>query len=647
MPAYDRLRHGARLDAADDQWQTNSQNPYDTPLSYGGWTQTRALGARIASLLHAREAGIAEEGARSQRRRSDASHGDRSSSRGQQRSIRKTKVLIHSSPFLRCVQSSLAVSAGMAQYYGNLVRLEARPKSSESGKPFPGPPRAQTLDSKAFEDKYRAKNQGHVLHSEREVAEDIAQEYERPILRIDACLGEWLSPDYYDFTTAPPPSNMMVALAKAELLRSAEPLQGAKIVEPDGSVTEYLGGDPQSKVIRYQRPRSTTLEMGDMARAMPGIGAGTLPPTPSVNDEETASRPSSSSSQKSRYLGYIPPTPTYALLHSAPIPRGYVAHARDACVDIDFQWDSMRGPQDWGDGGSFGEEWSAMHRRFRGGVSNMIDWYKAKGADFDSQDDEKLAGDEDLHADEDSDVVLVVMTHGAGCNALIGALTNQPVLMDVGMASLTMAVKKVSSTSTTLPFERPRSGSLSFQRRTSSVVDTGLSEEYEVKLSASTEHLRAGPDPLVIPQLAHPGAMPVILEHGRRSPTSTGGNTSKDHEFGGSKNSSLGSMRRTSVKSGLSRPFSNSPLITSPNSTGLWGSKLATVDKMNVNREDHLEEKAMSATNGSSPSEEGAPLRHHSIREPVSATAGSPAPSLWGPTSGEDSKRRYTVGMRR
>lgn len=537
----------------------------------------------------------------------------------------------------------------MAQYHGNLIRLESRPKSPESAKAFSAHSRAQTLDSKAFEDRYIAKTSGQSFPFEREAAEEALQEYEKPTLRIDACLGEWLSPDYYDFTTSPPPSNMMVALAKAELLRSAEPLQGAKIVEPDGSVTEFPGGDSTGRSIHHRRPRSSTMGMADLARAMPGLepSIANLSSTAAFESGHSRSSSSSSSSQKPRYVGYIPPTPTYALLHSAPIPRGYVAHARDACIDVDFQWDSMREPQNWGDGGTFGEEWSAMHRRFRGGVSNIVGWYKDKGPDFDPQDD-RLVEDDDSRGDDNSDVVLVVMTHGAGCNALIGALTNQPVLMDIGMGSLTMAVKKVSSSNAMSPPERPRSNSMSFRRRRSSFVDVGLSEEYDVKLMASTEHLRAGPDPLVIPQLARPGTMPVIPEYSRHGSTATSGtSTPQELEAGRSKNSSLGSMRRTSVRSGSSRPFGSSPLITSPTSSGLWGSKTPTVDRIDENSETEAGERKVETTSGALESAEDAPTRHHSVATPVSATVGSAAAGLWSATPREDSKRRYTVGMRR
>ena len=61
------------------------------------------------------------------------------------------------------------------------------------------------------------------------------------------------------------------------------------------------------------------------------------------------------------------------------------------------------------------------------------------------------------------------------------------------MASLTMAVRKHGAGSEHAP-------STQSPRRRSS-IDTGVSDDYEVPLVASTEHLRAGSNPLTVPQL--------------------------------------------------------------------------------------------------------------------------------------------------
>ena len=135
-----------------------------------------------------------------------------------------------------------------------------------------------------------------------------------------------------------------------------------------------------------------------------------------------------------------------------------------------------------------------MHRRFRKGLQHMIAWYRKNSVLDDPEDD------------VEEDTVLILVTHGAGCNALIGAVTNQPVLLDVGMASLTMAVVKddaITNTTTS-----PPSGSLdgptspSHSRRSS--LDAALSNDYDMYLTASTEHLRAGSNPLSVPQLQSP-----------------------------------------------------------------------------------------------------------------------------------------------
>ena len=39
-------------------------------------------------------------------------------------------------------------------------------------------------------------------------------------LRVDAFLGEWMNPQYYEHITPPPPSALMVATAKGELMQN-------------------------------------------------------------------------------------------------------------------------------------------------------------------------------------------------------------------------------------------------------------------------------------------------------------------------------------------------------------------------------------------------------------------------------------------
>lgn len=115
-----------------------------------------------------------------------------------------------------------------------------------------------------------------------------------------------------------------------------------------------------------------------------------------------------------------------------------------------------------------------MHSRFRDSLRNMVDWYR----DHDHPPQSACNGGSDRHEkdgedEEATDTVLIVVTHGAGCNALIGALTGEPALIDVGTASLTMAVPK--------PVE------------SSPPVD--LPQEYNLKLVANADHLRPGSNP--------------------------------------------------------------------------------------------------------------------------------------------------------
>lgn len=126
-----------------------------------------------------------------------------------------------------------------------------------------------------------------------------------------------------------------------------------------------------------------------------------------------------------------------------------------------------------------------MHKRFRSGVQKLVNWYTTaehptemvtkfafqpvrRGSDgTDSEDD-----------DVETEAVVIMVSHGAGCNALIGAITHQPVLMDVGMASLTMAVRKpeVHDVDTTNVNDLPP-----------------VHQLYDLKLFANSDHIRSPP----------------------------------------------------------------------------------------------------------------------------------------------------------
>ncbi|KAL1859867.1 hypothetical protein Plec18170_001813 [Paecilomyces lecythidis] len=563
------VRHGSRLDAVDKQWHHSSSTPYDPPLSYGGWLQSRALGARIAGLLEARE-GEADDsrpqalnGSVATEKPSTCASCEAGSTDGtefRKTSRRKHKVVIHTSPFLRCLQTSIGISAGMSQYRGASAASKSSDSKSSStsdasssavspsvSKPLDGSNTVPTDEEKDKDEQGSGKNDYRIL------------------LRVDAFLGEWLSPDYYDQIMPPPNSILMVTGAKAELLR-----RGEDIPRHDGHTKSISGhfpggwgssstpmspeGDGKDHA-RYTSAMSFALGQRHRAGSYDGpfnlasIGRGLLP------------RLSTDSDISARH-GYVPPTPTYAVSTSEPIPPGYVAHARDACVDVDYQWDSMREPYNWGDGGQYGEEWSSMHMRFRNGLQKMVDWYRTHH----SVEWERRGPRCEKHAanigpvtddEDDADTVLILVTHGAGCNALIGALTNEPVLLDVGMASLTMAVYKDASLATGVS-ETERSP-----------TDVSLSQEYDVKILASTDHLRAAPTAAAPQRPSSPkvsASVPAVPSYRHRvgSRPSTKIDTAM---VGDAATRSYNSQRASSTES------RQSPLSRGP--SGLWASAAA------------------------------------------------------------------------
>lgn len=377
---------------------------------------------------------------------------------------------------------------------------------------------------------------------------------QRPELRIDPFLGEWLSPDYFDEAQAPPASSELVSEARKFLHTPAEEIIGADLAAPH--LPEFAGVDWSS---RETERSSTPLHEKTGLRAI--SAAGNAIPKRSRTSFGAGTLSATDQRSPQFLLPYSPPIPTYSIAPRDPIPIGFCAHARDACILINETWDSSKPPHEWGDGGAFHEEWSAMHRRFRNGLQNLLAFYE------DSEDD----------AEEEFMVILV--THQAGCNALIRQLTGAPALHDIGTASLTLAVRREDvalGTQSKSSFPNARRGSL----------DQGIAASFEMKIIASTEHLRGGSNPLGLnsPRL---GISPAIASRravGADSPEgfSIGAPMTRSYSGYGTLGQSAsqraraaddrptiqtGLWRRESIKAEAEEPNATS----SSSSTQLWG----------------------------------------------------------------------------
>ena len=529
-------RHGARLDAVDRQWHLSSATPYDPPLTYGGWKQSQALGKRIADILYQRatiQNPSTSNDSLKQVKGAVVVNGDqevdalmRKTSRRAKR--RKYNLLIHTSPFLRCVQTSIGISAGIVQRQTLLdsavppvdanFHIAANPLHSS----FP-----HVRGSEHWNSPYlSAISKPHGGDAEdSQTCAPPEEGFPRLRLRLDAFLGEWLSPEYFEMITVPPDSKMMVAGAKADLLklRQNDHVENVKTLNKgrpnNGNFPGGWGSSPLSNDdLMAEEDNGPSISLSEIQQSLPELTQSKGNVSDGADGQSHQLTVRSEAETNSLVLGYTPPIPAYAISPSEPIPVGYVAHARDACVDVDYQWDSMRLPHDWGDGGQIGEEWSSMHKRFRRGLQNMITWYRncqnKENQEY-FKEDETLDDDDLKNDGEETDTVLVLVTHGAGCNALIGAITNQPFLLDVGMASLTMAERKEGNTVITTASSQaatapPRRGSL---------ADSGISEDYQVKIVASTDHLRSSTPTSSLPrsQRSTTISSPAFSAHRHRS----------------------------------------------------------------------------------------------------------------------------------
>ncbi|KAF3928793.1 hypothetical protein ABW21_db0206629 [Orbilia brochopaga] len=470
-------RHGARLDASDSTWHLTSATPYDPPLTFGGWTQARSLGNRIASHIVSQissEYPVASTPAAKPTEKAAVWSAGKEIkkdiavstttaavvevSKAAASKLANTKIVIHTSPFLRCVQTSIAVTAGLSQYFSDVTVTNAENAAS-------------TTDKLAV--------------------------HPRPMLRIDGFLSEWLCEDYFTDITPPPASDLMIGTAKLDLMR----------------------------------PSSASGMRKDHAL-----------PTPQPAHAH----------QRAHSVGFVPPVPASAVGKNEPIPRGHVSHARDF-LDTDYAYESLR----YGDGGEYGEEWGRMHKRVKVGFEKIVKDYadgvvkpclksssSASHPTGNATNFEQLAaataaaklkdGSGDCTAASSDEVpgstVIIFISHGAICNALIGAMTHQPVLMDMGIASMSMGVllpaappstistsppPRQSTPSIQLPgfnslsTDEPDTDDLSFPPQKSYapysapsplITAAASSPQYDVKIVASTDHLRPPSSQVKSPQ---------------------------------------------------------------------------------------------------------------------------------------------------
>ena len=481
-------RHGPRIDAADQDWHLKSPAPYDPPLTYGGWKQSHALGARIASIVRDHEENLIHSDSAVVSADRSAGEGDQQDEKSSKQTpsnenkVRKCQLMIHSSPYLRCLQTSIAIGAGIAENQAEVRRPSSRGRHKPVSQALhSGSPQIHGLNNPLLPS---------IPEPSANVRQDLTSEEDlstKPVLRVDAMLGEWLSPDYFHDITPPPDSRMMIAAAKAEMTRRGD-YAGNNLttdnIQPHEPVQKGLwcrGSREAKNGENGQEEPSTKAMAPRLARSSSHSVAGTSPMRPGPT---SASRPDLAGNVSNPI--YKQPAPSYAVSPSDPIPEGYVTFARDRCIDFDSSWDSMKPPQSWGDGGQLGESWSEMHTRLRKGLRNVLRWYLESEHTVPGTLPDMLPDPAQSLGDDgdDVDTILIIVTHSAACNALINALSKQPVLLDMATASLSLAVRKKSSTSTMHGPETPTSNLPRPQ------ADHPSFDEYEVKFIASTDHLR-------------------------------------------------------------------------------------------------------------------------------------------------------------
>lgn len=118
------------------------------------------------------------------------------------------------------------------------------------------------------------------------------------------------------------------------------------------------------------------------------------------------------------YFTDISPPPPDDHKSLAQSSHSWLATHLNGCSTAKIKQDSAWPLSKFGHCGDYGETWSSMHSRFNQGLAQLISYYNS-------------------FPTESQTVILV--THGAGCNAILGYLSNQPLFSEIKIASFAIA----------------------------------------------------------------------------------------------------------------------------------------------------------------------------------------------------------------
>ena len=357
-----------------------------------GWKESQALGADLGAVIRDYEQN-------QQTPRVDSPLQDASDMRdffmAESHCLQRKKsvnVIIHSSPYKRCVQTALAVGAGLGMALEDgLVRAV-----------------------NAEDDLVPLKEEHNAHHSLRA---------RRIKLRLDAFLGEWLTPDYFNHSASSPNTAEMISAAKVNLLRRPEVSEEAQML-----LNNIQNADFEVKKRQYSDYDNGDFFFNGMTKTF-STGA--------------KSDHSIDYQRSPQFINDLAASNHQPIFES--LPAGLAEHASSAFVEFDHQWDSTRQAMRENDGEELEETWGAMHSRFRNGLRELLSSYTMESLQKPSHagHPQSIASEKEL----ENETVLVIVTHGSGCNALIGTMANQPAVLEVDTSSLTMFVRKDSASS--------------------------------------------------------------------------------------------------------------------------------------------------------------------------------------------------------
>lgn len=211
------------------------------------------------------------------------------------------------------------------------------------------------------------------------------------------------------------------------------------------------------------------------------------------------------------YFGSItpPPSDNHESLRGSSL--AWLSQNAPKGVTIDYTWNSAS----MGSSGEYGESWTNMHARITAGLESLLNYYNT-----DSQHIQKhrhIQKPQHAQQQQPSPTTLMVVSHGAACNPLLGTLLHVPILSVIGLASY--CVLSTCPTTFTKKKEKYLRSSNNTNISLTNQALTSQDPKRKTELSADEPKLQDVKKPISASSNNTSGSNLAVLQSGNQTPS--------------------------------------------------------------------------------------------------------------------------------